>query len=261
MALISARFTFPNPNRTPFFFPTLKAFLRVEIYNKWLDKIVTRRLSLSQDAEALLSVSTITTAASTESRGVSEESLDVVHAIGETEGRFARQRQPSATILILLARFKWDFPDTRSLSSSASTLPRTGKPTTPLVVPCNGELEDFQAFSSSAPVVPNSTADSWTPSSSVVSLNPPLRTNAPLPPTYIQRTPSPISLDSNIALIDSLCNTCFRLFSCQLVNLAGALRHVKHTWCPASFSSITLCRPTLGKKAHAPKGCDNGYIV
>ncbi|KAM3186774.1 hypothetical protein ACTXT7_003636 [Hymenolepis weldensis] len=87
----------------------------------------------------------------------------------------------------LLAKFKWDFPDTRSLNSSASTLPRTGKSIAPLVVPCNGELEDMQEFSFSTPTAPNSTVtslmDSWTPSSSVVSLNPPVRTNAPLPPT------------------------------------------------------------------------------
>lgn len=66
---------------------------------------VTRRLSLSQDAEALLSVSTITTAitTSTESEGILEESPNVVHAIGEAEGRFARQRQPSTTIFIVEA--------------------------------------------------------------------------------------------------------------------------------------------------------------
>ncbi|VDL34076.1 unnamed protein product [Hymenolepis diminuta] len=66
---------------------------------------VTRRLSLSQDAEALLSASTITTAitTSTESEGILEESSNVVHAIGEAEGRFARQRQPSTTIFIVEA--------------------------------------------------------------------------------------------------------------------------------------------------------------
>ncbi|KAM7534445.1 hypothetical protein Aperf_G00000105525 [Anoplocephala perfoliata] len=63
---------------------------------------VTRRLSLNQDAEALISASA---AANTkpESEGISEEFSDVIHAIGEMEARLARQRQPSATVFIVEA--------------------------------------------------------------------------------------------------------------------------------------------------------------
>lgn len=63
---------------------------------------VTRRLSLSQDAEVLLSASAAVVA-KTESEGISEEFSDVVHAIGEMDARLARQRQPSATIFIVEA--------------------------------------------------------------------------------------------------------------------------------------------------------------
>ncbi|KAL5960631.1 hypothetical protein TSMEX_011627, partial [Taenia solium] len=99
----------------------------------------------------------------------------------------------------LLAKFKWDLPDTKLINSSSSALRYASKPS-PIVVPCNGEVDDLQEVSpSSTPVAQNAAAtslgDSWTPTSSVVSLNPPLRTNAPAPPTYVQRTPSPISLD------------------------------------------------------------------
>nr|CDS24131.1 Partitioning defective 3 protein B [Echinococcus granulosus] len=157
----------------------------------------------------------------------SEATSAVVHAVGEMEARLTRQRHPTATLFIvealtlardggildwddrvrdvlddrelLLAKFKWDLPDLKPINSSSSALRHTSK-ISPLAVPCNGEVDDLHEIStSSTPIAQNASAtflgDSWTPTSSVVSLNPPLRTNAPAPPTYVQRTPSPISLD------------------------------------------------------------------
>ncbi|VDK38982.1 unnamed protein product [Taenia asiatica] len=166
----------------------------------------------------------------------SEAAATVIHAVGEMEARLTRQRHPTVTLFIvealtlardggildwddrvcdvlddrelLLAKFKWDLPDTKLINSSSSALRYASKPS-PLVVPCNGEVDDLQEVSpSSTPVAQNAAAtslgDSWTPTSSVVSLNPPLRTNAPAPPTYVQRTPSPISLDFVLDKSESL---------------------------------------------------------